>query len=82
MGGDFNVTRIIQERFPIGRQTRGMRKFNKFIEDSNLFEIPLSNGKFTWSGEGNTISKSLLDRFLINSEWDDLFADTSATRKA
>lgn len=39
MGGDFSITRLIQERFPISRQTRGMRKFNKLIDDTNFFEI-------------------------------------------
>ena len=31
LGGDFNINILIQERFPIERQTKGMRKCNKFI---------------------------------------------------
>ena len=80
IGGDFNITRWIQERLPQGRVTRGMRKFNNFIALAQLMEIPLSNGKFTWPREGNVTSRSLLDRFLISSSWDDSFANTRVTR--
>ena len=65
MGRDFNITQNTQERFPVGRMTRGMRKF---ITESKLLEIPLSNGKFTWSREGRSVSRSLLDRFLISAD--------------
>ena len=67
IGGDFNITRRIQERFPQGRVTRGMRKFNNFIDMSQLMEIPLSNGRFTWSREGRGPVRSLLDRFFISN---------------
>lgn len=43
--GDFNITRRPQEHFPLGRLTRGMRKFNSFIANMKLLEIPLSNGR-------------------------------------
>lgn len=80
IGGDFNVIRRIQERLPQGRVIRGMRKFNNFITLAQLMEIPLSNGKFTWPREGNVTSRTLLDRFLISSSWDDSFANTRVTR--
>lgn len=54
IGGDFNITRWSHEIFPIGRVTRGMRKFNNFIEAAGLLEVPLSNGNYTWSWEGNS----------------------------
>lgn len=31
-GGEFNITRWVHERFPLGRITRGMRLFNNFLE--------------------------------------------------
>lgn len=43
-----------------------MRKFNSFIEEAGLLEIPFSNGNYTWSRDGNSRSHSLIDRFLIN----------------
>ena len=82
LGGDFNITRWVYERFPVGRSTRGMRQFNAFIDSANLMEIPLQNGKFIWSREGGTAARSLLDRFFINSIWDDEFENSRVTRKA
>lgn len=46
MGGDFNVTRWVHERLVIGRNTRGMRIFNFFIDSANTMEISLQNGKY------------------------------------
>ena len=82
IGGDFHITRRVQERFSLARVTRGMRRFNNFIAAANLMKIPLSNGRFTWSRKGTTVSHSLLDRFLISSTWDDLFANTRVSRQA
>ena len=59
-----------------------MSLFNKFIELGNLMEIPLQNGRFTWSREGFSPSRSLLDRFLINQQWDDLFENSRVSHKA
>lgn len=33
----------------IGRNTRGMRLFNNFIDSANIMELPLQNGRYTWS---------------------------------
>ncbi|GAU40608.1 hypothetical protein TSUD_28140 [Trifolium subterraneum] len=42
--------------------------FNRFIEDNNLIDLPLSGRKFTWfTGVG--LSMSRLDRFLLSEEW-------------
>lgn len=70
LGGDFNSIRQRQERFPMGRATRDMRKFNRFIEETNLIEIPLSDGRFTWSREGETSARSLIDKFLVSNNWE------------
>ena len=34
IGGDFNITRRVQENFPIGRVTKGTRRFNNCIAAS------------------------------------------------
>lgn len=47
MGGDFNVTNWACKRLPIGRNTRGLRLFNNFVDLANIMEIPLQNGRFT-----------------------------------
>ena len=64
LGGDFNITRWAHERSPFGRNTRSMHHFNKFIAAVNLTELPLQNGRFTWSMDGSSLSRSLLDRVL------------------
>ena len=38
-----------------------MRKFNDFIYQANLLEVPLCNGRFPWSCEGSSVARSLLD---------------------
>ncbi|KAA0063413.1 hypothetical protein E5676_scaffold828G00450 [Cucumis melo var. makuwa] len=79
---DFNTTRWAHERFPIGRATRGMRKFNNFIDKANLLEVPLSNGWFTWSCHGSLFARSLIDRFFISKDWDDAFENSRVNRQS
>lgn len=43
-------------------------------------EIPLSNGKFTWSRETNP-AHSLLNRFLITKSWGEIFDNCRVSRK-
>ncbi|MCH85139.1 cysteine-rich receptor-like protein kinase [Trifolium medium] len=42
--------------------------FNRFIDDNNLMDLPLSGRKFTWY-KGDGLSMSRLDRFLLSEEW-------------
>lgn len=58
-----------------------MKKFNRFIDSAALLEVPLSNGRFTWSREGLNVSRSLIDRFFIFKDWDDMFENTMVTRQ-
>ena len=55
-----------------------MRNFNIFIKENNFMEVPLSNGRFTWSSEGEVISKSLIDRFLVSNKWEEAFEKRKA----
>lgn len=41
-------------------------------------EIPLSNGKFTWSSLGVNLIHSLLDRFFVLKSWDHLWDNSRA----
>lgn len=80
LGGDFTVTRWSSDRSSGARITRSMRKFNRIIEELDLLEVPLSNGKFTWSRMGDDSTHSLLDRFFHSREWDNLFNTSSVSR--
>lgn len=59
-----------------------MRKFNKVIEEAGLLEIHLCNSNFTWSRNGSSNSNSLIDQFLVDKEWDELFDNSRVNRKA
>lgn len=71
---------MAHERFPIGRPTRGMKKFNISIDNYDVLEILVSNGMFTWS-RGGVSSHSLIGK-LISKEWDDIFDNTKVARQA
>lgn len=43
-------------------------------------EVPLSNGRFTWSRMGSDSTHSLLDRFFISKEWDIQFSNPRVVR--
>lgn len=45
-----------------------MMEFNRFIDDVNLLDIPLSSKRFTWfNSSGNVVSR--IDKCLVNLEW-------------
>lgn len=67
------ITHWAHKRCLVGRNTKGIQKFNNFIQVLGLMEVPLSNGKSTWSRGSNDISHFLIDRFFISKEWDELF---------
>ena len=82
IGGYFNITRWAHKRFPLGRKIRGMWQFDNLIDSLSLLEIPLQNGRFTWSRDGSSASRSLLDRLFVNKEWDEIFENSRVNRKA
>jgi len=69
--GDFNSIRRKEEKKSVvsvsncSRETRG---FNSFMENSELFDIPMIGIKFTWYTANETI-KSRIDRILVSREW-------------
>ena len=54
-----------------------MRVFNDVINELQLVDWPMLGGSITWS---NGASASRIDRFLVNSEWEDHFANATQTR--
>lgn len=66
VAGDFNVIRSPLEKVSGGHETKSMRRFNDFIEGSQLMDPPLVNERFTWA---NNRARSRIDRFLFSGGW-------------
>lgn len=65
MGSDFNEIRNVNERQGCSNRERGMKDFNKFIEDLELVDLQLLGRKFTWSNSQDGEKWSRIDRFLL-----------------
>ncbi|XP_071688280.1 uncharacterized protein [Rutidosis leptorrhynchoides] len=66
--GDFNEVRCKEDRFNCDFIEYRARRFNDFIEDNSLIEIPMGGRNFTRvSDDGVKFSK--LDRFLVNEKF-------------
>ena len=66
--GDFNVVRFPSERLGCTRLTFHMMDFSDFIDTSNLVDLPLGGGPYSWSSGSANPSMSRIDRFLIFSD--------------
>lgn len=67
--GDFNEIRSIRERKGCIRVDRGIRTFNEFIEELELFDLPMQGRQFTWSNSSDRGKWSRIDRILLSVEW-------------
>jgi len=69
--GDFNSIKRARERRNAGMDgdhRREMRRFNEFMESSELFDIPMMGRNFTWY-KPNGLIKSRIDRILVSKEY-------------
>lgn len=73
IGGGFNVTRFLGERYLREGDLEAMEEFDSFIINCNLIEIKLNNRHFTWSNNREISSMALLDRFFVSDEIEDKF---------
>ena len=48
-----------------------MIDFSDFIEDMNLVNLPLHEGRYTWCNGLSNPSMSQIDRVLVSSEWEE-----------
>ncbi|MCH84550.1 reverse transcriptase, partial [Trifolium medium] len=75
--GDFNAVCAPEERRGVGEEVASnmeIRDFGAFIEDSELIDLSLLGRHFTWY-HTNGVSMSRIDRFLVSSEWLELWGD-------
>lgn len=78
IGGDFNVTRFDYERSNSkGNHLGDMEDFRMFVNDCALIDLPLNNRRYTWSDRRNPPTLVKLDRFFINTSFEDLHPLTS-----
>ncbi|XP_071694529.1 uncharacterized protein [Rutidosis leptorrhynchoides] len=75
--GEFNEVREEEERFNSVFISSRANKFNSFIKDNGLVEIPLGGRKFTRVCD-NGFKLSKLDRFLASKNFLNLWSDLSA----
>ncbi|XP_057790081.1 uncharacterized protein LOC131006954 [Salvia miltiorrhiza] len=70
LAGDFNSVRKEDERAGRGGSygRKDMRRFDEFIRESMLVEIPTPGRKFTWY-QASRGCKSRLDRILVHDQW-------------
>ncbi|KAK8659251.1 hypothetical protein V6N13_029459 [Hibiscus sabdariffa] len=77
LGGDFNEVLSLEERVGVKTHKKGIKDFGIFIDGLGLIDLPLHEGKFTWSNYRDVPACSRLDRFLISVNilvrWPNLF---------
>lgn len=60
---------MLYEELHSCKRERGMKDFNKFIEDMELVDLQLLGRNFTWSNSQEGEKWSRIDRFLLDLEW-------------
>jgi hypothetical protein len=77
IGGDFNILRFSFEKNKEMRRNKWSSLFNAIINSHDLREIDMSGGQYTWSNNQINPTLEKLDRFLMTSDWEDLFPLTT-----
>jgi hypothetical protein len=75
--GDFNCVRVPEERkgrWTVFRQADA-NLFNNFIDDNFLIDLPICGRMFTWY-QGDGVSMSRLDCFLLSAKWCEFWPNT------
>lgn len=73
LGGDFNIIRFSNERKGGCTTSRAMKDFSDWIRHHELVDLPLRGVKNTWFNKQEEPTMSRLDRFLVSTDWLDLF---------
>jgi hypothetical protein len=73
IGGYFNIIRFSSEKNKGMRSNRWSDMFNSIINTYSLREIHMSGGQYTWKNSQTIPTLEKLDRFLMSSDWEDLF---------
>jgi hypothetical protein len=73
LGGDFNLIRTLKEKNNGIVNFQQVNAFNDFINHWDMLELKDPTRLFTWSNKQETPIMAVLDRILVNVEWDSKF---------
>ncbi|KAK8569220.1 hypothetical protein V6N12_007752 [Hibiscus sabdariffa] len=68
LGGDFNSVRGQDEKIGFSFNASSSEVLNDFIEETSLFDLPLSGSRFTWSNARDHGIFCRLDRVFVSPE--------------
>lgn len=60
------------ERNGIDTDIACMREFRQILDTFCLIGLSLIGGEYTWSRDGERLSFSRIDRFLVSRTWEDI----------
>uniref|UniRef100_A0A2N9EKG6 Reverse transcriptase domain-containing protein n=1 Tax=Fagus sylvatica TaxID=28930 RepID=A0A2N9EKG6_FAGSY len=75
--GDFNAIRYPREHWGHTSFNQSVVDFSDFIDGSNLIDLPLEGGLFTWSSGAENPSMSRIDRFLASPDSEEHYPDVN-----
>ena len=73
--GDFNIVCFPSEQLGCSRLSPTMINFSNQIYFSNLVDLPLVGGQYTWYSGTTPPSMSKIDRVLVSSDWEEHYPD-------
>lgn len=73
--GDFNQLSSLEDKFGGSPIIRGGERFNEWLIDTGVIEVPFSGPRFTWTNkrEGRKLIMERLDRAYVSQSWFDEF---------
>ena len=67
------MVRYLEKRMSCMRLSATMRRFSEVIDELHLKDLPLFDGKYTWSGGSNNSLAFKLNYFLVFDDWEGQF---------
>ncbi|GMJ01570.1 hypothetical protein HRI_003826200 [Hibiscus trionum] len=69
VAGDYNAITCREEKIGLHFNNNSAESFRRFIQETELIDLPLVGGDFTWSNNRDPPTWVRLDRFLVNSKF-------------
>lgn len=75
VGSDWNIVRFPSEKLGSGHISAAMSLFSDWFNSHSLIDLQLGGASFTSSNHQTPPSMSRLDRFLVSTDWLDLYPE-------